>query len=137
MSRNSLYSKNISYTIVEEYLDSVFEDEPVPMSVTNAIKKVTAHFQCNKAYTRHSIHDAVQDYYDNRFGGAAAIRNMRMAISNSSRDNSSRVRHTKPGWTMPAHQKEAIKTYWNKYRAAKAKAEEEWNKAMHGGINVK
>lgn len=134
MTRNHLYSKAIDYTVVEEYLDSVFEDDPVPMSVTNAFKKVNTHFQCNKEYTRRSISNAVHDYYDNRFGGAAGIRNMRVAMSNSSRDNSNRIRHTSPGWTMPQHQKEAIKAHWAKYRAAKQKELEAWDRMMHVSI---
>lgn len=83
--RNHLYSKAIDHTVVEEYLDSVFEDDPIPMPVTNAIKKVATRFQCNKEYTGRSIHDAVHDYYDSRFGGAARIRNMRVAMSNNCR----------------------------------------------------
>ena len=110
MSKNNkLNMLTVDYTEVEEFLDSYIDlSEGIPPTITKVIYDVRARFQRDNLYTKQSIIDAVHTYYSEHGWSPAAIRNMKMAISNCSRDNSGRVRHTKPGWTMPAHQKEAI-----------------------------
>lgn len=104
--RNHLYAKNIDYTTVEEFLDTFTGDEPIPPSMTASLKAVTAKFQTDRQYTKQSIADAVQVYYDSKGWSPAAIRNTRIAISNCSRDNSRR-QYTS-GWQMSQQQKDAI-----------------------------
>jgi len=111
MSKNNkLNTEIVDYTEVEEYLDSHIDmSEGLPPTITKVIYDVRARFQRENRYTKQSIIDAVHTYYSEHGWNPAAIRNMKMAISNTSRDNSGRVRHTKPGWTMPEHQREAIR----------------------------
>jgi hypothetical protein len=110
MSKNNhLNTETVDYTSVEEFLDEFTSDEPIPPCFTTAMRQVRARFQRENRYTKQSIIDAVHNYYESKGWNPQSIRNMRMAISNTSRDNSGRVRHTKPGWTMPEHQREAIR----------------------------
>lgn len=105
--RNTLYTKTIDYTTVEEFLDqSIDMSEGIPPSITSSLKAVTAKFQTDRQYTKQSIVNAVQDYYDSKGWSPAAIRNMRVAISNCSRDNTRKQYPT--GWKMPQSQREAI-----------------------------
>ena len=104
--RNTLYTKTIDYTTVEEYLDEFTGDEPIPPSMTSSLKAVTAKFQTDRQYTKQSIVNAVQDYYDSKGWSPAAIRNMRVAVSNCSRDN--RRKQYPTGWKMPQSQRDAI-----------------------------
>lgn len=106
---NKLNMKTVDYTEVEEFLDSYIDmSEGIPPTISKVIYDVRARFQRDNLYTKQSIIDAVHTYYSEHGWDPAAIRNMKMAISNCSRDNSGRVRHTKPGWTMPEHQRAAI-----------------------------
>ena len=104
--RNTLYTKVIDYTTVEEYLDAFTGDEPIPPSVTASIKAVTAKFQTDRQYAKQSIIDAVNTYYSEKGWSPSAIRNMRVAISNCSRDN--RRKQYPTGWKMPQSQRDAI-----------------------------
>ena len=104
--RNTLYTKNIDYVLVEEYLDEFTGDEPIPPSMTSSLHAVTAKFQTDRQYTKQSIVNAVQDYYDSKGWNPAAIRNMRVAVSNCSRDNTRKQYPT--GWHMPQSQRDAI-----------------------------
>lgn len=90
--RNTLYSKVISYDVVEEYLDAYFDNDPTPISFTTARKKCVTHFQVNKEWTGKSIYDAVQTYYSSHFGSSAAVRNMCIAMSNNTRNVSDETR---------------------------------------------
>lgn len=106
---NKLNTETVDYTEVEEFLDSHIDmSEGIPPTITKVICAVRARFQRENRYTKQSIIDAVHTYYSEHGWNPEAIRNMTMAISNTSRDNSGRVRHTKPGWQMPEHQREAI-----------------------------
>ena len=105
--RNTLYTKNIDYTLVEEFLDqSIDMSEGIPPSITSSIHAVTARFQQDREFTKQSIVNAVQDYYDSKGWNPAAIRNMRVAVSNCSRDN--RRKQYPTGWKMPQSQRDAI-----------------------------
>ena len=105
--RNTLYTKTIDYTSVEEFLDqSIDMSEGLPPSITSSLKAVTAKFQTDRQYTKQSIVNAVQDYYDSKGWNPAAIRNMRVAVSNCSRDNTRKQYPT--GWHMPQSQRDAI-----------------------------
>ena len=110
MSKNNkLNTETVDYTEVEEFLDSHIDmSEGIPPTITKVIYAVRARFQRENRYTKQSIIDAVQDYYDSKGWDASAIRRLKIAISNCSRDNSGRTRHTKPGWQMPEHQRAAI-----------------------------
>lgn len=106
---NKLNTEIVDYTEVEEFLDSHIDmSEGIPPTITKVVNAVRARFQRENRYTKQSIVDAVKTYYSEHGWDPAAIRNMKMAISNCSRDNSGRVRHTKEGWTMPEHQRAAI-----------------------------
>ena len=130
--RNNLNTETVDYTLVEEFLDEIIdENEPIPPCFTTSLKQVKHKFGSTKRYTKQSLIDAVQTYYDKKGWNPAAIRALKITISNTSRDNSRRVRHVKEGWTMPAHQLEAIKTYWAKYRAALKHERDEWDRQMH------
>ena len=104
--RNTLYTKTIDYTTVEEYLDEFTGDEPIPPSMTTSLKAVTAKFQKDRQYTKQSIADAVHTYYSEHGWNPAAIRNMRVSISNCSRDNTRKQYPS--GWHMPQSQRDAI-----------------------------
>lgn len=106
MPKNGLYAKNIDYTSVEEFLDEFTGDDPIPPSMTSSLKAVTAKFQTDREYRKQSIIDAVHVYYDSKGWNPAAIRNMRVSISNCSRDN--RRKQYPSGWHMPQSQREAI-----------------------------
>lgn len=107
--RNGRNLESVDYTEVEEYLDQCIDlSEGIPPTITNVINAVRARFQIDNRYTKQSIVDAVHDYYDSKGWDPVAIRNMKIAISNCSRDNSGRVRHIKEGWKMPDHQRAAI-----------------------------
>ena len=106
MPKNGLYAKNIDYTSVEEFLDEFTGDEPIPPSMTSSLKAVTAKFQQDREYRKQSIIDAVNTYYNEKGWNPAAIRNMRVAVSNCSRDN--RRKQYPTGWKMPQSQREAI-----------------------------
>jgi len=94
MSRkNNLNTEIVDYTSVEEFLDEFTGDDPIPPCYSVSLKAVRHKFGATKRYTKQSIIDAVQTYYSEKGWNPAAIRNMRMAISNCSRDNSGRVRH--------------------------------------------
>lgn len=108
--KNGRNLESVDYTSVEEFLDQYIDlSEGIPPTITKVIRAVRARFQIDNKYTKQSIIDAVQTYYSEHSWNPESIRNMTMAISNTSRDNSGRVRHTKPGWTMPDHQREAIR----------------------------
>lgn len=70
--RNSLYSKTISYTIVEEYLDQELEADPGMLmnGITPLYLQVAKHFRPkdrkHSIYSRQSIREAVRDYYDSK-----------------------------------------------------------------------
>ena len=64
--RNTLYTKTIDYTSVEEFLDEFTGDEPIPPSITSSLKAVTARFQQDRQYTKQSITDAVHTYYSEK-----------------------------------------------------------------------
>jgi hypothetical protein len=110
MSKNNkLNTEIVDYTEVEEYLDSHIDmSEGIPPTITKVIYDVRARFQRENRYTKQSIIDAVHNYYESKGWNECAIRSLKIALSNCSRDNSGRTRHTKPGWTMPDHQREAI-----------------------------
>ena len=104
--RNTLYTKTIDYTTVEEYLDEFTGDDPIPPSMSSSIHAVTARFQTDREYRKQSIIDAVNTYYSEKGWNPAAIRNMRVAVSNCSRDN--RRKQYPTGWKMPQSQRDAI-----------------------------
>lgn len=105
--RNTLYTKTIDYTTVEEFLDqSIDMSEGIPPSMTSSIHAVTERFQQDREYRKQSIIDAVNTYYSEKGWNPAAIRNMRVAVSNCSRDN--RRKQYPTGWKMPDSQREAI-----------------------------
>lgn len=110
MSKNNhLNNKTVDYTSVEEFLDqSIDLSEGIPPTISGVIREVRAKFQRDNLYTKQSIVDAVHTYYSEHGWDPVAIRSIKMAISNTSSDNSGRVRHTKPGWQMPDHQRKAI-----------------------------
>lgn len=84
--RNKLFTEKIDYTPVEEVLDSMFENEPVPPAFTSVLKQVKRHFAPQRKYTADSIKNAVECYYDEHFGGPTRVRNMLVTCSNNSRD---------------------------------------------------
>ena len=105
--RNTLYTKIVDYTEVEEFLDSHIDmSEGIPPSITSALRAVTAKFQKDRQYTKQSIADAVHTYYSEHGWNPAAIRNMRVSISNCSRDNTRKQYPS--GWHMPQSQRDAI-----------------------------
>lgn len=105
--RNTLYTKVIDYTTVEEFLDQHIDmSEGIPPSITTSLKAVTAKFQTDRQYTKQSIVDAVSTYYSEKGWSPAAIRNTRIAVSNCSRDNSRKQYPS--GWHMPQSQRDAI-----------------------------
>ena len=107
--RNGRNLESVDYTSVEEFLDSYIDlSEGLPPTITKVIRAVRARFQSENRYTKQSITDAVQTYYAEHSWDPESIRNMTMAISNTSRDNSNRVRHRKESWQMPEHQKKAV-----------------------------
>ena len=107
--KNGRNLEPVDFTLVEEFLDQYIDlSEGIPPTITKVIRAVRARFQSENKYTKQSIIDSVYTYYEQKGWDPVAIRNMKMAISNTSRDNSGRVRHTKPGWTMPEHQRAAI-----------------------------
>ena len=107
--RNGRNLESVDYTSVEEFLDQYIDlSEGIPPTITKVIFAVRARFQRDNKYTKQSIIDAVQNYYAEHGWNPESIRNMTMAISNTSRDNSNRVRHRKENWQMPEHQKKAI-----------------------------
>ena len=110
MSRiNGLNTETVDYTLVEEFLDEIIDDtEPIPPTITKILKQVAHKFGSTKRYTKQSLTDAVQTYYSERGWNPAAIRALKITISNTSRDNSNRVRHSREGWQMPEHQKKAV-----------------------------
>ena len=132
---NGLNTETVDYTLVEEFLDEIIDaNEPIPPCFTTTMKQVKRKFGSTKRYTKQSLIDAVQTYYSEKGWNPAAIRALKITISNTSRDNSNRVRHTKAGWTMPEHQRAAIKAYWERYRQAKKQELETWNKVMHASV---
>lgn len=136
MSRiNGLNTETVDYTLVEEFLDEIIDDsEPIPPCFTTTMKQVKRKFGSTKRYTKQSLIDAVQTYYSEKGWNPAAIRALRITISNTSRDNTGRVRHCKKDWTMPEHQKAAIKAYWERYREAKKRQLEEWDRKLHVSV---
>lgn len=119
--RNTLYTKTIDYTAVEEYLDSLFVDDPMPMSVTAAIKQCSRKFQTNREYSGKSIHDAVHEYYDGHFGGASKVRNTLIAMSNNTRTI---TKETKKKMSE-SHTIDRLKFYERKYLAARTEKEKD------------
>lgn len=108
-SKNGLNMETVDYTVVEEFLDEIIDDtDPIPPCFTTTMKQVRHKFGTTKRYTKQSLTDAVQTYYSQRGWNPEAIRALKITISNTSRDNSGRVRHVKKGWKMPKHQKEAV-----------------------------
>lgn len=106
---NKLNTEIVDYTEVEEYLDAHIDmSEGIPPTITNVINAVRARFQRENRYTKQSIVDAVHTYYSEHGWDPESIRALKITMSNCSRDNSGRVRHTKPGWQMPEHQRAAI-----------------------------
>ena len=110
MSRiNGMNLETVDYVLVEEFLDEIIDDtEPIPPTITSIMKQVKHKFGSTKRYTKQSLIDAVQTYYESKGWNPAAIRALKITISNTSRDNSNRVRHRKENWKMPEHQKKAI-----------------------------
>jgi len=110
MSRkNHLNTETVDYVLVEEFLDEIIDDtEPIPPTITSVMKQVAHKFGSTKRYTKQSLTDAVQTYYSERGWNPAAIRALKITMSNCSRDNSGRIRHIKEGWKMPEHQKKAV-----------------------------
>lgn len=107
--KNGRNLESVDYTEVEEFLDQYIDlSEGIPPTITKVIHSVRARFQIDNRYTKQSIIDAVQTYYAEHGWNPESIRNMTMAISNTSRDNSNRVRHRKESWQMPEHQKKAV-----------------------------
>jgi len=105
--RNTLYTKTIDYTSVEEFLDSHIDmSEGIPPSITTSLKAVTAKFQTDRQYTKQSIVDAVSTYYSEKGWNPQSIRNTRIAVSNCSRDNTRKQYPS--GWKMPQCQRDAI-----------------------------
>lgn len=91
--RNGWNLENVDYTSVEEFLDEFTGDEPIPPCYSVSLKAARHKFGSTRRYTKQSIVNAVQTYYSEKGWNPTVIRNMRMAISNCSRDNSGRVRH--------------------------------------------
>ena len=64
--------KIIDYTLVEEYLDSLLEDDPAILisGITPLYKQVAKHFRPkdrrHSIYSRQSVREAVSDYYDSK-----------------------------------------------------------------------
>ena len=64
--------QTIEYIIVEEYLDSLLEDDPAILisGITPLYKQVASHFRPkdrkHSIYSRQSIRQAVRDYYDSK-----------------------------------------------------------------------
>lgn len=64
--------RKIDYYIVEEYLDSLLEDDPAILisGITPLYKQVAKHFRPkdrkHSIYSRQSIRQAVRDYYDSK-----------------------------------------------------------------------
>ena len=62
----------IDYTLVEEYLDSLLEDDPTILisGITPLYKQVASHFRPkdrkHSIYSRQSIRQAVREYYDSK-----------------------------------------------------------------------
>ena len=85
MSKNNkLNTEIVDYTSVEEYLDSHIDmSDGIPPTITKVIYDVRARFQRENRYTKQSIIDAVHTYYSEHGWNPAAIRNMKMAISNA------------------------------------------------------
>jgi hypothetical protein len=107
--KNGRNLEPVDYTSVEEFLDQYIDlSDGIPPTITKVIRAVRARFQIDNRYTKQSIIDAVQTYYSEHSWNPESIRNMTMAISNTSRDNSNRVRHRKESWQMPEHQKKAV-----------------------------
>ena len=105
--RNTLYTKTIDYTSVEEFLDQHIDmSEGIPPSITTSLKAVTAKFQKDRQYTKQSIADAVHTYYSEKGWNPQSIRNTRIAVSNCSRDNTRKQYPS--GWHMPQSQRDAI-----------------------------
>lgn len=120
--KNHLNCETVDYTSVEEFLDQYIDlSEGIPPTITKVIYAVRARFQRENRYTKQSIIDAVHTYYEQKGWNPAAIRNMRMAISNTSRDN------TRRGYEK--------KEYWVRYREAMKVAMKQeldtWNRKMH------
>lgn len=90
--RNKLFTETIDYTLVEEVCDEYLSDEPVPLPFTTVLKQVKRRFAPQRKYSCESIRNAVEIYYDERFGGPTRVRNMLVACSNNSRDVSSETR---------------------------------------------
>lgn len=103
MSRkNHLNTETVDYTLVEEFLDEIIDDtEPIPPTFTGIMKQVSHKFGTTKRYTKQSLVDAVQTYYESKGWNPESIRALKITISNTSRDNSNRVRHKKETWQMP------------------------------------
>lgn len=107
--KNHLNTETVDYVLVEEFLDEIIDDtDPIPPCFTTTMKHVRHKFGSTKRYTKQSLVDAVQTYYSQRGWNPESIRALKITISNTSRDNSGRVRHIKKGWKMPKHQKEAV-----------------------------
>ena len=64
--------QTIDFIIVEEYLDSLLEDDPAMLmnGITPLYKQVAKHFRPkdrkHSIYSRQSIRQAVRDYYDSK-----------------------------------------------------------------------
>lgn len=88
---NGLFKEQIDYTLVEEYMDEIMGDEPIPPSFTSVLKSVRRKFNPLRKYKAQSIRDAVETYYE-KYGGAAKVRNMLITIANNTRDVSAATR---------------------------------------------
>jgi len=107
--KNHLNTETVDYVLVEEFLDEIIDDtEPIPPTITGIMKQVAHKFGSTKRYTKQSLTDAVQTYYESKGWNPEAIRALKITMSNCSRDNSGRIRHVKEGWKMPEHQKKAV-----------------------------
>ena len=107
--KNHLNTETVDYVLVEEFLDEIIDDtEPIPPTITSIMKQVAHKFGSTKRYTKQSLTDAVQTYYESKGWNPEAIRALKITMSNCSRDNSGRIRHVKEGWKMPEHQKKAV-----------------------------
>ena len=64
--------RTIDYTLVDEYLDSLLEDDPAILmnGITPLYLQVAKHFRPkdrkHSIYSRQSIRQAVRDYYDSK-----------------------------------------------------------------------
>ena len=120
--------QNIDYTLVEEFLDSLLEDDPAMLmnGITPIYHQVAKRFRPkdrkHSIYSRQSIREAVRDYYDSKNVDPKILVKMQgherkgMVYSSEHRSNiGAGVRKT---WTEAkrAAQSERIREVWEKRR---------------------